>query len=152
MMRGNAQEFKSEQQVYMHLPDAIELMDRISIYVAKLLPWGFSLDNPVNMREGEVLRECLVGDLRRQAGMRQRWKTDGLIAHLKEVGAGAFAPVILSPKKEERLGNPVCPPGYEQYRDFLCEWTVRCCFLSPMARMEILQFLREMEKKKGKAW
>jgi hypothetical protein len=60
------------QQVYVHLPDAIELMDRIPIYVAKLLHWGFSLDNPVNTREGELLRECLIRELRRQAGTRRR--------------------------------------------------------------------------------
>jgi hypothetical protein len=137
MKRGNAQEIKSVQQVYVHLPDAIELMDRIPIYVAQLLHRVFSLDNPVNMREGEVLRECLVWELRRQAGTRRRWKTDDLIAHMKKVGAGVFTPVVVSSKKEDRLGNPVYPPGYEQYREFLCEWTARCCLLSPTARMEI---------------
>jgi hypothetical protein len=151
-VRANAQEIKAFQQVYVHLPDAIDLMEKIPIYVAKLLLWGFSLDNPVYMVEGDVLKERLISELRRLASTRQRWKTDDLIVHMKDVGRRAFERVVVSADKEKRLGNPVFPPGYEHYRDFLCEWTARCCFLSPLGRREILQFLRDMERNKGRAW
>jgi hypothetical protein len=106
------------QQAYVHLPDVIELMDRIPIYVTKLLHWGSSLDNPVNMREGELLRECLIGELQRQADTRRRWKTDDLIGHMKKVGAGAFAPVVVLEKRADRLETLLTRLGMSSIETF----------------------------------
>ncbi|KAF2689545.1 hypothetical protein K458DRAFT_462602 [Lentithecium fluviatile CBS 122367] len=70
--RGNAQEMRDLDQGRIPLRDAIELIDNIPIYVAKLLPWGFSLDNPVNTKEGDVLKQHLIGELRRLANSGRR--------------------------------------------------------------------------------
>lgn len=148
---GDAEKIKNIQRVYVHLPDAIDLMERIPIYVAKLLPWGFSLDNPVYMKEGEVLKQHLVQELRRLAATKQRFTTDALIEHIQAVGEQAWTPVVVR-DASQRLGNPIVPPGYAQYKKFLCEWTARCCFYSPVARMEILAFMKDMERYKDTAW
>lgn len=150
--RSDAQEIKSVQKVTIHFQEAVELIDKIPIYVAKMLPWGFSLDNPVNTVESYILKRKLVDELRRLAARRERWNTDDLIEHMKKVGAATVNPVIVSRNKENRLGNPIFPPGYERYKDFLCEWAARCCFLSATARAEIRRFMEDMEKFKRKAW
>jgi hypothetical protein len=72
---------------------------------------------------------------------------------MANVGRGALKPVVVE-DVSARLGNPVTPPGYEAYRDFLCEWTARGVLMCPMGRMPILEFLRNMDKEgnKKKAW
>lgn len=66
-------------------------------------------------------------------------------------GKTAIKPIVVEDEKA-RLGNPIFPPGYQAYRDFLCEWTARGCFMCPMGQMDILGFMRQMDENKNRAW
>jgi hypothetical protein len=54
--------------------------------------------------------------------------------------------------KKARLNNLILPVGYEKYREFLCEWTARGCFLSQDAKLEIMQFVQKMRNDKEPWW
>jgi hypothetical protein len=42
--------------------------------------------------------------------------------------------------------------GYVSYREFLCEWTARGCWLAGGAGTEIVEFMRDVKGKKGAWW
>lgn len=117
-----------------------------------MLPYGFSLDNPVESRETAVLEDALKVELKHLSqNKRRKFNTEELIKHMKAFGSKALKPQVVG-VKEARLGNPEYPPGYVAYREFLCEWTARGCFLSPSGRVELVLFMDEMERKKDRAW
>lgn len=131
--------------------DAVDFMQRFVIPVARLLPWGYSTDNPVMFLESRWLVEHLKRELRRLEGVRRKFKLQGLIGYLNMVAAEAFKPVVV---REERfnLGNPIFPPGYEMYRTYLCEWTARGCFLAPRVVKEHKEFVARMVREQGVWW
>lgn len=131
--------------------EAIDFMESVPVVVARLLDWGFSLDIPVNTKEGEVLRACLVAELQRLEWSKQKFHTEELIEHMQRIGETALKAVVVG-DKEARLGNPVLPPGFDAYRVFLCEWTARGCFLTGQPRQEIVLFMKDMWTKKGAWW
>ena len=141
-----------EIRVHVRYDDAVAFM-----YVPKrvwaMLPYGFSLDNPVESCEALALEKCLKGELKRLSVERKLFNTKEILDHMANVGRGALKPVVVE-DVSARLGNPVTPPGYEAYRDFLCEWTARGVLMCPMGRMPILEFLRNMDKEgnKKRAW
>lgn len=53
---------------------------------------------------------------------------------------------------EDRLDNPVWLSGYVAYREFLCEWTARVCFLAGEARRKILGSMGDVRMKDGTWW
>jgi hypothetical protein len=147
----NHNQLKDKIKVYVRYVDVVRFME-VPKAIWRMLPYGFSLDNPVESREGVVLEDCLKRELKRLSMDRRRvFNTEELIAHMKAVGAKAFKPVVVG-NKEARLGNPEYPPGYLRYREFLCEWTARGCFLSPSGRVELVVFMDRMKREKGKAW
>ncbi|KAH9875199.1 hypothetical protein J1614_004689 [Plenodomus biglobosus] len=137
--------------VGIRVRDAVMVMDALPVFIAGLLDWGFSLDNPVYTAEGDALKARLVAELGILAKSRRMFHTDELIAHLREVGRGALSAVVVQDVRE-RLGNPVLPPGFDEYRDFLCEWTARGCFMSPTGRKEVLMFMERMRREKAGWW
>ncbi|KAG9185751.1 hypothetical protein G6011_07082 [Alternaria panax] len=141
-----------EIRVHVRYDDAVRFMD-VPKRVWAMLPYGFSLDNPVGSAEALVLEECLRSELKRLAVERKLFNTKEILDHMANVGRNALKLVVVE-DVGARLGNPVTPPGYEAYRDFLCEWSARGVFMCPMGRMSILEFLKNMEKdkNKGKAW
>jgi hypothetical protein len=149
--RADVAEIVKARVVTVRVNDAIAFVDAVPIFIAKLLHWGYSLDSPVSTAEGEALRACLVKELQRLAKKKRKVHTDELKKHLLEVGKKAVNPVVVA-DKGERLGNPIYPPGYEAYRDFLCEWTAKGCFLSASGRRDVVQFMERMKKEKTKGW
>lgn len=138
-------------KVYVRYDDAVNFME-VPKTIWVMLPYEFSLVNPVMMKESKVLEDVLKEELKRLSVDRTKvFKTVELIEHLKSVGKGAFKPCVVG-DKETRLGNPEYPPGYLAYREFLCEWTARGCFLSPTGRRDLTEFMDEMERKKDRAW
>jgi len=148
---ADVEDIKKARTVVVHMPDAAQVMEAIPIFVAGLLDWGFSLDNPVRTAEGEALKKCLVDELSRLARSKRRFNTKELEEHMKKVGEGAFRPVVVG-SKEERLGNPIFPPGYLAYREWLCTWTARACFYSPIGRSEIMRFMQKIAMRKDVWW
>lgn len=146
----NAQEEKA--RTYVRHQDAVEFMQKVPMFVSSLLPYGFGADNPVDMKEGVALAKHLEAELQSLAQKRTIFSTRELIAHMEVVGKKAVKPVLVSKDKSERLGNPEFPPGYIDYRKFLCEWTARGCFLSPIGKMEVMSFMSRMGKEKGAWW
>jgi hypothetical protein len=139
-----------EIKTHVRCDDAVKFMD-VPRKVWAMLPYGFSLDNPVESPETLALEECLSGELKRLSVQRKLFNTKEILDHVAAVGRDALKPVVVQ-DASARLGNPVTPPGYEAYRDFLCEWTARGVLMCPMGRMSILEFLRNMDKNKEKAW
>jgi hypothetical protein len=148
---ANVEDVKKARTVCVHMPDAVKVMEAIPIFVASLVDWGFSLDNPVNSPEGAALKKCLVDELSRLAKSKRKFNLGALEEHLKKVGDNAFRAVIVD-DEEERLGNPVLPPGYKTYREWLCTWTARACFYSPLGRSEILKFMQNIATRKDVWW
>ncbi|KAF2829882.1 hypothetical protein CC86DRAFT_177091 [Ophiobolus disseminans] len=144
---ADVEDVKRARTVVVHMPDAARMTDAIPIFVAGVLDWGFSLDNPVNSAEGDVLKQCLLEELGRLARSGKRFNTKDLEEHMMKVGEAAVRPVVVE-KKGERLGNPVFPPGFVAYREWLCTWTARACFYSPTGRGEILKFMQKMGARK----
>ncbi len=136
--------------MYVHYDDAVRFMD-VPRKVWAMLPYGFSLDNPVGSPEALALEEVLRKELKRLSIERRLFNTKEILDHMTAVGQSALELVVVQ-DVSARLGNPVTPPGYEAYRDFLCEWTARGVLVCPMGRMPILSFLENMEKDKSKAW
>ncbi|KAF2130743.1 hypothetical protein P153DRAFT_312662 [Dothidotthia symphoricarpi CBS 119687] len=149
--RANPADIKEVRKVHVHMPDAVQVMEAVPIYVASLLNWGYSLDNPTNTKEADVLKACLVAELQRLASSKRKFNSTELVEHMKTVGERAFVPHVVS-ASDQRLGNPILPPGYVAYREFLCKWTALGCFLSPSGRTEVVGFMREMEKNKSHVW
>jgi hypothetical protein len=139
-----------EIKAYVHYQFAVEFM-QVPKKIWRMLPYGFSLDNPVETREAAVLEDHLKKELRRLSATKQLFNTKELIDHMMKVGKDAFRPEVTG-SKEERLGNPEYPPGYLAYREFFCEWTARGCFLSPTGRMDLLGFMKKMDDNKKSAW
>ncbi|KAH8624368.1 hypothetical protein IG631_21107 [Alternaria alternata] len=141
-----------EIRVHVRYDDAVAFM-HVPKRVWAMLPYGFSLDNPVESCEALALEKCLKGELKRLSVERKLFNTKEILDHMANVGRGVLKPVVVE-DVSARLGNPVTPPGYEAYRDFLCEWTARGVLMCPMGRMPILEFLRNMDKEgnKKKAW
>ncbi|KAJ4369049.1 hypothetical protein N0V83_006132 [Neocucurbitaria cava] len=138
-------------RVYVRYEHAVKFME-VSKKIWGELPYGFSLDNPVGSREAVALEECLNGELKRVSMERRRtFNTKELVEHMVRVGNEAVKPVVVE-DESARLGNPIFPPGYQAYRQFLSEWTARGCFLSPLGRMDVLGFMKRMDEHKGKAW
>jgi hypothetical protein len=137
--------------VHLRLEEAVQFMEAVPIFIAGLLDWGYSLDKPVGTAEGDALKKCLIGELRRLAKEKRKVHTDELEEHLLEVGKNAIKPVMVT-EKGERLRNPIYPPGYEAYRDFLCEWTEKGCFLSLSGRRDVMQFMERMKEKTNGWW
>ncbi|KAF2847776.1 hypothetical protein T440DRAFT_188314 [Plenodomus tracheiphilus IPT5] len=137
--------------VSIHLQDAIMVMEALPVFIAVLLDWGYSLDNPVQTAEGDVLKARLVAELEDLARSGRKVHTDELVAHLREVGRQAVRPVGVGDVRE-RLGSPVLPSEFEVYRDFLCEWTARGCFMGPTGRKEVLLFMERMRKEEKAGW
>lgn len=150
-VRADPKEVVKARTVYVRAREAEQLMQEVPIYVASLLDWGFSLDNPTKSKEAEVLRKYLVGELKRSEGSKRKFHTEELIEHMQEAGKKAFKAFVVE-DKVARLGNPIFPPGYVAYREFLCEWTARGCFLTGGARREIVQSMKDMQTKKGAWW
>jgi hypothetical protein len=138
-------------RLYVRYDDAVQFMD-VPRKIWSMLPYGFSLDNPVGSAEAMALEECLWRELKRLSLDKTLvFNTKEMCDHMAEVGKKAVEPVVVE-DVGARLGNPVFPPGFEAYRDFLCEWTARGVFECPIGRMPILNFLKEMEEKKNRAW
>jgi hypothetical protein len=131
--------------------EAVQFMEKVPLLVAGLLDWGFSLDNPENTPEGDVLKTCLIAELQSLEKSKHKFDTEELVAHMQKVGSEALSTIVVK-DKHARLGNPVLPPGYVAYRDFLCEWTARGCFLAGDGRAEIVQFMKDMKNRKGAWW
>jgi hypothetical protein len=131
--------------------EAIEFMENVPILVAGLLDWGFTLDNPANTKEHDLLKAHLVAELQCLEASRRRFHTEELIEHMQNIGKTAFEVVVVD-DKEARLGNSVLPPGLKANREFLCEWTARGCFLTGTSRRDIVQFMKDMKTKKGAWW
>lgn len=136
---------------WVRLNDARAFMKDVAIWVASLQPYGFSEDNPTLTEEAKALHKHLDTELVRLSQTQQRFNTTDFIEHMKAVGAQAFTPVVVE-DKEARLKNPILPVGYEKYREFLCEWIARGCFLSQGAKLEIMQFVQKMRNDKGAWW
>ncbi|KAI8934658.1 hypothetical protein NX059_008349 [Plenodomus lindquistii] len=137
--------------VCVRLEHAVQNMNALPVFIAGLLDWGYSLDNPVNTAEGDALKAGLVEELRRLEREGRKFHTDELVRHMLGVGKDAVRSVVVK-DVEERLGNPVLPPGFEEYRDFLCEWTARGCFMGPTGRKEVLVFMERMRREKVGWW
>lgn len=137
--------------VRVRAKEAVGLIEALPVFVARLLDWGYSLDNPVQMAEGVVLKTRLVAELWELERKGRKFHSVGLVGYLREVGRGAVSPVVVG-DEGERLRNPVLPPGYEEYRDFLCEWAARACFMSPTGRREVLEFMDRMGREKAGWW
>lgn len=144
-------QLKDKVKVYVRYDDAARFMEQTPKKVWKMLSYGFSLDNPVETKEAGMLEKALKAELKHLSLDRRRvFNTVELVTHMEEVGKKAFTPEVVG-SKEARLGNPEYPPGYLAYRDFLCEWTARGCFLGPTGRVELVRFMDRMERGKNKA-
>jgi len=101
----NYNQLKDEIKVYVGYAHAVRFM-QVPKTIWRMLPYGFSLDNPVESREGVALEECLKVELKRLSMDRRRvFNSEELIAHIKGIGAKAFKPVVVG-NKEAWLGNP----------------------------------------------
>jgi hypothetical protein len=150
-VRADVSEIVKARVVHVRVNEAVQFMDAVPILIARLLHWGYSLDSPVETAVGEALKACLIKELQMLAKeKRKKVHTDELKEHLLEVGKKAVKPVVVA-DKGDRLGNPIYPSGYEAYRDFLCEWTAKGCFLSPSGRRDVVQFMERM-KETTKGW
>jgi hypothetical protein len=149
--RADPKDVVKARTLYVRARQAEAFMRDVPIYVAGLLDWGFSLDNPDKSAEAAVLKQTLIAELHRLERSRRMWHTEELNEHMQDVGKKAFEAVVVK-NREERLGNPVVPSGYVNYREFLCEWTARGCWLGGEARNEIREFMRDMKEKQGAWW
>jgi hypothetical protein len=140
-----------EIRVFVRHNDAVSFLEQVPRKVWAMLPYGFSRDNPVASAEAQVLEEVLKGELRQLSVSRRLFNTNEMLEHMLAVGKAALVPVVVQ-NASARLGNPVFLPGYEAYRDFLCEWAARGVFMCPIGRMEILGFMQQMERNRDKAW
>jgi hypothetical protein len=139
-----------EIKTFVRYNDAVAFMD-VPKKVWAMLPYGFSLDNPIGSDEALALEAVLRKELYRLSLSRELFNTKDILDHMAAVGRAALKPQVVQ-DVSKRLGNPVTPPGYTAYRDFLCEWTARGVLMCPMARIPLLEFLRLMDKKQGRAW
>ncbi|KAF1997948.1 hypothetical protein P154DRAFT_578477 [Amniculicola lignicola CBS 123094] len=121
------------------------------IPAAGFLNWGYPGDNPIDFPESAALLAVLKRELHRLEQTGQLFLLNDLLDHMKDVGLKAFIPVVAGTEKE-RLGNPVYPPGYEAYREYLCEWTARAVFIGPQASTQLMAFLFKMREEPGKVW
>ncbi|CAO2651123.1 Nn.00g094200.m01.CDS01 [Neocucurbitaria sp. VM-36] len=138
-------------KVYVRYDHAMRFME-VPKKIWSTLPYGFTLDNPVGSQEVLKLEECLKQELKRLSlDQNQTFNTKELVEHMVDVGRRAIRPVVVE-DASARLGNPMFPPGYQAYRQFLSEWTARGCFLCPMGRMDLLGFMERMEEHKDRAW
>ena len=138
-------------RVYVRYADAVAFMEQVPIKVWSMLPYGFRLDNPVESVEARALHDALKTALRALSISRKTFNTKEIMEHMLRVGKTALKPVVVQ-DASARLGNPVTPPGYEAYRDFLCEWTARGVFMCPVGRMDLLEFMHKMEVNAETAW
>jgi len=128
----------------VHYLEARMVMDA-AIFVWGLVRYGFTVDNPVRMREGIELVETLKRELQRLAKDGKRYKLAELRKHMEIVGKRAVMPVLVSENKDERLGNPKYPPGFKDFRTFICEWTARACFYTELGSRELIEFMQKMK-------
>ncbi|KAF2116524.1 hypothetical protein BDV96DRAFT_572301 [Lophiotrema nucula] len=142
---------KDRARTIVRYNDAVEFMQDVPNYAMAILDWNWERDNPTQFAESQVLHEHLKNELRRLAQSRQQFLSDDLIRHMLQVGRKAFKPYVVA-EKEDRLDNPVFPPGYEAYRDFLCEWVARGCFLSQNSKADLMNFIWRMKTEKGVWW
>ncbi|KAL6703292.1 hypothetical protein ACN47E_009999 [Coniothyrium glycines] len=140
----------SDVRVHVRPRDAVQFM-RVPQAVWSMLPYGIRGDNPVHAKEARVLHACLETELEALASKKQLFNTEELVKHMKAVGEHAVKSRVVG-SKADRLGNPEYPAGFLAYRDFLCEWTARGCFLSPVGRTELLEFMKKMDENKQRAW
>jgi hypothetical protein len=128
-VRADVSDMVKAGTMHVRVEEAVQFMDAVPIFIAGLLNWGYSLDNPVGTAEGDALKAGLINELQRLAASRRKMHTDEPNEHLLEVGKNAIKPVVVM-KKEEMLENPIYPPGYEAYRGLFCEWTASVLFES----------------------
>lgn len=96
--------------MYVRYEDAVRFME-VPKKIRGILPYGFSLDNPVRMREGVVLGEALRARLKTLSREKGRVSnTVDLIEHLKAIGKKAVKPCLVG-DKEARLGNKMWRGG-----------------------------------------
>jgi hypothetical protein len=149
--RVDAKDIVKARTVRVKAREAVQFMEEVPLLVTGLLDWGFSLDNPNNTAEGDVLKDRIIAELQSLEKSGQKFYTEEMIAHMQKVGKDAVRTVVVK-DKQARLGNPDMPPGYTAYQEFLCEWTARGCFLAGCGRNEIAQFMKDIKNKKGAWW
>jgi hypothetical protein len=87
--RADPKEVVKARVVYVRPREAVEFMENVPILVAGLLSWGFSMDNPVNKEEGDLLKACMIADLQQLGSSKRMFHTEELIEHIKQVGDGS---------------------------------------------------------------
>lgn len=136
---------------WVRFDQAISFMQNVVLYIASIKPWGYAFDNPHTTKEAELLVKCLQKELHRLSKTKQRFNTKDLIAHMQEVGAKAFTPVVVE-EKDARLDNPIYPAGYEDYMNYVCEWTAGGCFWSKQTAVDVTYCVGLIMKNKGAWW
>jgi hypothetical protein len=160
--------------------DAIQFIEKFAIPVYGLMPYGYSTDNPVTFPESDWLLKGIKHELHRLEAGKQFWTLPDLTKHLelvtgfeKEVGY-VPDPAFSNRKQKKRvrdeqkwqhslgkcvvdskahnLGNPITPPGYGEYRKYLCAWTAKGCFLAPQMMGKHFEFVERMGRETRVWW
>jgi hypothetical protein len=102
--RADPKDVVRARVVCVRAREAIEFMENVPILVARLLGWGFSLDNPASTKEGDLLKADLVAESQCLEASRQKFHTEELIEYMQNIGKTAFE-VVAVDDKEARLKN-----------------------------------------------
>ncbi|KAF2655783.1 hypothetical protein K491DRAFT_778468 [Lophiostoma macrostomum CBS 122681] len=160
--------------------DAIQFIEKFAIPVYKLMPYGYSTDNPVTFPESDWLLKAIKHELQSLESGKQAWTLPSLTRHFELVTGFEkeveFVPDPAFPNRKQmkrvrneqqwrnsigkcviddkqfNLGNPIVPPGYDVYRKYLCGWTAKGCFLAPDMMVKHYEFVARLGRENRVWW
>lgn len=144
---NNGAEVARTRVWYKHICSWI---DEFVLPVAALLPWGYSVDNPVAFKESKTVVKVVKWELWDLGREKHAYTLKQLTEKLEHRALTAFVPVVMP--EQWRLGNPTVPPGFEMFRKYFCEWVARGCFLAPAIVKEHKEFVKRMGTERGVWW